>query len=146
LYFGHQPAVKTSLTALENLAWFFGLNGNKRIDGVPCHYSRPDLIQALASVGMHGYEDVPCHQMSAGQQRRVALARLYLSEAPLWILDEPFTAIDKKGVTALEKRIVDHAEKGGLVLLTTHQALSIDNLKVLDIADFKPVRSEVFRD
>ena len=55
------------------------------------------IWQALADVGLRGFEDVPCHTLSAGQQRRVALARLYLDAPPLWILDEPFTALDKQG-------------------------------------------------
>ncbi len=72
---------------------------------------------------MVGYEDLPVSQLSAGQQRRVALARLWLSPAPLWILDEPLTAIDKQGVSTLLALFVQHAAKGGMVLLTTHQDL-----------------------
>jgi heme exporter protein A len=69
-------------------------------------------------------------QLSAGQQRRVALARLWLSSAPLWILDEPLTAIDKSGVEKLMARCVEHASRGGAVILTTHQDLpdSVRNL------------------
>ncbi len=72
---------------------------------------------------MFGYEDVPCYSLSAGQQRRVALARLFLSPAPLWILDEPFTAIDKQGVAEIEQRVVAQARRGGAVILTTHHEL-----------------------
>lgn len=64
--------------------------------------------------------------LSAGQQRRVALARLYLEDKPIWILDEPFTAIDKDGVAQLEQRIIEHAKSGGLVVLTTHHQLDFD--------------------
>jgi len=75
-------------------------------------------------VGLKGFEDVPCHTLSAGQQRRVALARLYLPGPPLWILDEPFTALDKQGVVQLEAHLAQHCEQGGLVVLTTHHTLA----------------------
>ena len=67
---------------------------------------------------------MPCHTLSAGQQRRVALARLYLPGPPLWILDEPFTALDKQGVAQLEEHLARHCEQGGLVVLTTHHSLT----------------------
>jgi heme exporter protein A len=82
------------------------------------------IWQALAEVGLRGFEDVPCHTLSAGQQRRVGLARLYLSPPPLWILDEPFTALDKHGVAQLERHLAAHCEQGGLVVLTTHHSLT----------------------
>ena len=68
---------------------------------------------------------MPCSNLSAGQHRRVSLARLYLSDAVLWILDEPFTAIDKDGVAEKEALIAEHAKRGGAVLLTTHHELSL---------------------
>ena len=142
LYLGHQPAVKSSLTALENLQWYFGLNGAKAPSASPQAFERSLFEGALEAVGLAGYEDVACYQMSAGQQRRVALARLYLSQAPIWILDEPFTAIDTKGVTALELCIQTHAKRGGLVLLTTHQTLSIEGVKPLNIADYLPTSEQ----
>ncbi|MBX2857456.1 MAG: cytochrome c biogenesis heme-transporting ATPase CcmA [Cellvibrionaceae bacterium] len=134
LYHGHHAGINPSLTPLENLHWYFGLNG------VAAASARSSLdtvfLNALAKVGLTGYGDIPCLHMSAGQQRRVALARLYISEAPLWVLDEPFTAIDKAGVAQLEQRIDDHAKSGGLVLLTTHQASALGNLKTLNMAKF----------
>ena len=78
---------------------------------------------ALQELGLAGYDDIPCYQMSAGQQRRVSLARLSLTTAPLWIMDEPFTALDKQGVAELEARIDRHALNGGAVILTTHHSL-----------------------
>jgi len=143
LYFGHQPAVKSALSALENLRWYFGLNGCKSADQGDAVLDDAEYTKALAAVGLGGYEEVMCYQMSAGQVRRVALARLYLSKAPLWILDEPFTAIDKKGVLALETCIEQHARNGGLVLLTTHQKLSIEHVQLLDLADFLPLHDAV---
>ncbi|WP_432697758.1 cytochrome c biogenesis heme-transporting ATPase CcmA [Marinobacterium sp. YM272] len=114
LYFGHQPGVKALLTPEENLRWYCALHASLN----------PDRVQeALEQVGLKGFEDVPCHTLSAGQHRRVSLARLYLSDAKLWILDEPFTAIDKRGVAAKEALIGRHIARGGSVILTTHQDL-----------------------
>lgn len=114
LYFGHQPGVKALLTPEENLRWYQALHPS--LDGA-------DIQHALEQVGLRGFEDVACHMLSAGQNRRVSLARLYLSRAPMWILDEPFTAIDKRGVAAKELLIRTHVERGGSVILTTHQDL-----------------------
>jgi len=123
LYLGHQTGVKTALTPRENLAWLRPLHPN----------AGQDTTLALAAVGLAGLEDVPCHTLSAGQLRRVALARLYLSAATLWILDEPFTAIDRDGVSKLETLIQNHARRGGAVVITTHQPPQLDNLCELDM-------------
>ena len=124
LYLGHQPGVKSVLTAYENLAFYQSVNGTASADAI---------YQALENVGLLGYEDVTVAQMSAGQQRRVALARLWLSDAPLWILDEPLTAIDKQGVSTLIELFEQHAQQGGMVLLTTHQDLQGVNRDVRKI-------------
>ncbi|MBA1200876.1 cytochrome c biogenesis heme-transporting ATPase CcmA [Pseudomonas capeferrum] len=114
LWIGHAAGIKDLLTAQENLSWL-------------CALHRPATLEAidgaLAAVGLRGFEDVPCHTLSAGQQRRVALARLYLDSPPLWILDEPFTALDKEGVAQLEAHLAAHCEGGGTVVLTTHHSL-----------------------
>ena len=112
LYLGHQPAVKGLLTPRENIAWHVAGEG-------ACTAAAIDA--ALGRVGLRGYEDVPSHNLSAGQQRRVSLARLYLSESPLWLLDEPFTAIDVGGVAELEQRLLGHVRQGGCVVFTSHQ-------------------------
>lgn len=124
LYLGHQPGVKKSLTARENLNWFAGVAGQKQAF---------DVHDVLSQVGLAGYEDIPCHQMSAGQHRRVGLARLYFDRSPIWVLDEPFTAIDVHGVARLEALIEKKAKEGGLVVLTTHQVLNIADFKVLTL-------------
>ncbi|SDS64447.1 MULTISPECIES: cytochrome c biogenesis heme-transporting ATPase CcmA [Pseudomonas] len=115
LWIGHAAGIKDLLTAEENLSWLCALHQPAE---------REAIWQALAAVGLRGFEDVPCHNLSAGQQRRVALARLYLDSPPLWILDEPFTALDKQGVAQLEEHLAGHCERGGLVVLTTHHTLS----------------------
>lgn len=125
LFLGHHSGVKALLTPRENLRWH------------PCGERFADAAAvdaALEAVGLYGYEDVPAGQLSAGQQRRVDLARLYLSERPLWLLDEPFTAIDVQGVARLQERFLRHAHGGGAVLLTSHQALDIDHpVRVVDL-------------
>ncbi|EIK53972.1 cytochrome c biogenesis protein CcmA [Stutzerimonas stutzeri TS44] len=115
LWIGHAAGIKGLLTPEENLAWLCALHQ-------PADHEA--IWQALAQVGLRGFEDVPCHTLSAGQQRRVALARLYLAPPPLWILDEPFTALDKHGVAQLEGHLARHCEQGGLVVLTTHHTLT----------------------
>lgn len=120
LYIGHQPAVKLTLTAEENLRWM--VNSSAKTNQL-------SIAQALAEVGLGGYSDIPCYTLSAGQHRRVALARLLISEAKLWYLDEPFTAIDKQGVSFLETRLQEHLNRGGAVVLSSHQDLGLNNLR-----------------
>lgn len=114
LWLGHAAGIKGLLTAEENLSWLAALHQGA---------SREQICQALADIGLQGFEDVPCHTLSAGQQRRVALARLYLETPALWILDEPFTALDKSAVTQLERHLAQHCERGGMVVFTTHHHL-----------------------
>ncbi|WP_370978549.1 cytochrome c biogenesis heme-transporting ATPase CcmA [Agaribacterium sp. ZY112] len=137
LFLGHHVGVKLSMSPLENLRWYFALNGLKAQGTDSQGVSLQRLRWALLQVGLASYEDVPCYSLSAGQQRRVALARLYLSQAPLWILDEPFTAIDKSGVASLEQEIDRHAAAGGIVLLTTHQRWKSSHIEVLDLEQYK---------
>ena len=122
LWIGHQPGIKTRLTALENLH-FYHRDG----DTAQC-------LEALAQAGLAGFEDIPVNQLSAGQQRRVALARLWLTRATLWILDEPFTAIDVNGVDRLTQRMAQHTEQGGIVILTTQQPLNVAESKIRRIS------------
>nr|WP_236616396.1 cytochrome c biogenesis heme-transporting ATPase CcmA [Azotobacter vinelandii]WKN24536.1 cytochrome c biogenesis heme-transporting ATPase CcmA [Azotobacter vinelandii] len=116
LWIGHAPGIKGLLSAEENLAWLCALHRP---------LGREAIWAALAAVGLRGFEDVPCHSLSAGQQRRVALARLHLEAPPLWILDEPFTALDRQGVAQLERHLRAHCERGGMVVLTTHHSLEV---------------------
>ncbi|OEY67096.1 cytochrome c biogenesis heme-transporting ATPase CcmA [Marinobacter sp. X15-166B] len=120
LYIGHRTGIKAALTAQENLAALMA--GRHAV-------SAATLRAALAGTGLAGYEDVPCSQLSAGQQRRVALARLLISDEPLWILDEAFTALDTHGVAALERLLSDHAQRGGAVVVTTHHDLEVPGMQ-----------------
>lgn len=124
-YLGHSPAINRTLTPMQNLRWYCATQGY-RDDAA--------IRQALAVQGLNGYEDIPCYQMSAGQQRRVSLARMQLSAASLWILDEPFTALDKTGVAELEQSVSQFVTQGGAIILTTHHPLQLHcDLQVLNL-------------
>nr|WP_100169362.1 cytochrome c biogenesis heme-transporting ATPase CcmA [Microbulbifer agarilyticus] len=125
LYIGHHAGVRRGLSPLENLAWYGAAAG--------------DAMAALDAVGLYGFEDTLCQQLSAGQNRRVALARLYLPAVPkLWILDEPLAALDVAGVESLEACMRGHLQRGGSVLLTSHQPVNIQPLVKVNLADFQP--------
>lgn len=117
LFLGHLAGLKSALTVAENL------HALAVCRGMALRVSQ--LEAALERVGLTGYDDVLVAQLSAGQKRRVALARLFTESPLLWLLDEPFTAIDQAGVAELEGWLADHAERGGMVLLTTHHRLSL---------------------
>ena len=129
LYLGHQSGIKPELNAWENLCFYQQISH--------CHQGDEILWNVLQTVGLLGREDIPAAQLSAGQQKRIALARLWLSEAPLWILDEPFNAIDKKGVAVLTVLFEQHAQRGGIVILTSHQEVPSAQLKKINLEQFK---------
>ena len=114
-YLGYAGGIKLELTAAENLECALALQPAR---------SEMDVWAALKRVDLYGFEDVPCYALSAGQRRRVSLARLLLVAAPLWVLDEPLTALDRNGVKLAESLICEHLDASGIVVLTTHQPLS----------------------
>lgn len=116
LYLGHKSGTNGSLSALDNLSFWLA----QHKVSVPVN----TLYNVLEKVGLVGLEDVPVRYLSAGQQRRVALSRLWLKPAKVWILDEPFTALDVKGVHMLETSMKEHVGRGGLIITTSHQPLS----------------------
>lgn len=128
LYIGHRPGIKPLLTPMENLRALLARNAA---------VSEQQLEQALDAVALFPFSHVPCHHLSAGQQRRVALARLYVSDEPLWILDEAFTAIDRDGVEKLERLLAKRMAAGGTIILTTHHALSIPGAHSLDLQKYQ---------
>ncbi len=119
LYLGHRPGIKPLLTPLENLRALMA--GRRPLDD-------DALLQALAGTGLSGFEQVPCRNLSAGQQRRVVLARLLIADEPLWLLDEVFTAIDAAGVEAIESLLLQRAREGGAVVVTTHHNLDLPGM------------------
>ena len=122
LYLGHRPGISAMLTAAENLRWYAALQGG-----------RGSVTEALERVGMAGYENVLCQQMSAGQQRRVGLARLLLGAAPLWLLDEPLTALDVAGQRLVQGLIEAHLAQGGAAVCATHQPLGVTGARQLGL-------------
>lgn len=128
-YLGHYSGVKPELTPWENLLFF------QKVQQLP--QNDEALWIALEKVSLIGREDLPCFHLSAGQQRRVALAKLWLTQAKLWILDEPFTAIDKKGITDLIAHTEQHCERGGLVIFTSHQTAESDKVRIISLDQFK---------
>lgn len=123
LFLGHQGAVKEELTPLENLTLAAQLDG--------AALDEAQALTALARFGLRGREDLPVRFLSAGQKRRVLLARLAVRKASLWILDEPFTALDVKAVEMLSGLIVEHVAQGGSAILTSHQSIPLPNGKAL---------------
>jgi len=117
LYCGHLNGIKDDLTGIENLRVAAILDGNPVDEG--------RLRSALEQMGLAGYEDLPAMALSQGQKRRGALARLLVSKAPLWILDEPFTALDADAANLLLGLIVGHVSDGGILVLTTHQEVPL---------------------
>lgn len=112
-YLGHLPALKADLTALENLRFLCGLHGRrpKQLPGA-----------AMAIVGLAGHEDALARQLSAGQKKRLSLARMWLSPAPLWLLDEPYANLDLDGINLVNRMVQAHLRSGGAALITTHGA------------------------
>jgi heme exporter protein A len=125
LFLGHHGAVKEELTTLENLHFAAELDGARLFDR--------EAIAALHRFGLRGREELPVRYLSAGQKRRVLLARLVTRKAKLWVLDEPFTALDVKAVDMLSALIGEHLAAGGMAVLTSHQAMPIAGGRVLQL-------------
>nr|VFJ53435.1 MAG: heme exporter protein A [Candidatus Kentron sp. DK] len=115
-YVGHQSGIKLELSPRENLELSRSLLGKTTV-------ASPEA--ALGHFNLRRFADMPAYTLSAGQRRRVALSRLLLGEAACWILDEPFTALDKEGIGAMESLLEAHARAGGVTVLTTHQPIGI---------------------
>ena len=126
LYLGHLNAIKADMTVLENLRFNTKLAGESVTDDA--------LMDALDTIGLFAFEDFPTSQLSQGQKRRVALARLLVSKATLWILDEPFVALDAGAVELLQSIIAKHIEKGGMVILTTHQEVPLTSGEIIRLS------------
>ena len=109
----HQSGLKHDLTALENLRFALGLHGQRQ--GI-------SPVSALAAVGLDGFGEAPVRQLSAGQKKRVALARVLLAPVGLWLLDEPYANLDRSGIELVNRLLENHAHRGGAALITSHGA------------------------
>ncbi len=126
LYIGHLAGMNAGLSVRENLTFLQGIND-----------SNANLSLALDMVGLSGYEEVVISRLSSGQKRRVSLARLWMENGPdaLWLLDEPFNSLDTMMIRRLSERLDQHVSRGGRVILTSHQALTI-SVQALDLGQF----------
>jgi heme exporter protein A len=125
LFLGHRDSLKEDLTARENLSIATALDGMS--------VSEEEILLALHRFGLRGREDLPVNCLSAGQKRRVLLARLLLRKAKLWILDEPFNALDVRAVEMLSELISEHVLSGGMAVLTSHQSIAIPGGRVVQL-------------
>jgi heme exporter protein A len=114
-WLGHLDGLKPQLTVIEQLAFFAGLHGRK-VDA-----------SVLEQVGLARQAELPCRYLSAGQRRRLALARLLVSERPLWLLDEPFAALDTSGQALVAQLMARHCGQGGVIIAATHDPLGLGN-------------------
>lgn len=123
-YLGHLPALKADLSALENLEFLCGLHGRRR-------GQTPSA--AMHIVGLGGYEDQLARQLSAGQKKRLSLARMWLSPAPLWLLDEPYANLDLDGIELVNRMVQAHLREGGAALVTTHGAYAAPPVRTREL-------------
>ncbi len=128
-FIGHQDAVKPVLTVLETVKFWGGLR-----DG-----DTASAEAALDRFGLGPLASLPCRLLSAGQKRRLALARLLAAPAPLWLLDEPTTGLDRDATSDLETALAEHRAAGGIVVASTHIPVALAGAQTLSLADFAPV-------
>jgi len=126
LYLGHLNAVKDELSGLENLRISAGLSG--------VELDEREALAALRRMGLRGRERLPAKVLSQGQRRRVALARLLTSDASLWILDEPLTALDVGAVALIQELVAEHLARQGMVIFTTHQPLQVAGVEMRNLS------------
>lgn len=125
LYIGHQNALKPEWTVAENLRFWARMQGEELL-----------LPSALHYWGLGAVQDMPCRALSAGWQRRTALARLLLAPRPLWLLDEPMAHLDAQGMRLLQNLVNSRLQQGGMIVLSSHQPESMPDSTLLRIEDF----------
>lgn len=135
-FIGHADALKPVLSAEETLRFWAGMRDGAR-------HSQADIAAALAQFGLGAAASLPCRYLSAGQKRRLALARLVAAPAALWLLDEPMTGLDAEAVTQLLAAIATHRHSGGCIALSTHAPLDIPEAAILSLADYRPTAADL---
>lgn len=123
-YLGHLPALKADLGALENLEFLCGLHGRREGQSAEA---------AMRIVGLDGYQDALARQLSAGQKKRLSLARMWLSPAPVWLLDEPYANLDLDGIELVNRMVQAHLREGGAALVTTHGAYAAPPVRTREL-------------
>lgn len=122
-YVGHLDGIKKELTVLENLKVSLALS----------RVGQYSIQQALEKVKLAGYDDVLVQALSAGQKRRLSLARLLITQNSVWILDEPFTSLDKQGIALIESLMIEHCANGGMIVLTSHHETDLHGVDIQHI-------------
>jgi len=130
-FIGHSDALKPVLSARETLDFWAGMRG-----------APGEIMPALARFGLAAAADLPCRYLSAGQRRRLALARLIAAAAALWLLDEPLTSLDTEAAAQLLEAVAAHRQSGGRVVLSTHAPIDLPDAARLSLADFRPAPAE----
>ncbi|BDX22013.1 cytochrome c biogenesis ATP-binding export protein CcmA [Polynucleobacter sp. TUM22923] len=125
LFLGHRDALKEDLTSLENLLMYAAIDD--------LELTEKDALAALHQFGLRARADLPVSCLSAGQKKRVLMARMVSRQADIWILDEPFNTLDVAAVQELQQLIAGHLRNNGLVVFTSHQHIEIPGLRVLDL-------------
>ena len=123
-YLGHLPALSPELHCKENLDYLTQLNNSS---------SNPALNEVLTNVGLKNFENEYAANLSAGQKRRVVLSALFITQSKVWLLDEPFTALDSDGINVIESQITKHCNNNGICVLTTHQECNLPGLRTLTL-------------
>ena len=123
-YLGHLPALSPELHCKENLDYLTQLNNSS---------SNQSLDEALTNIGLKNFENEYAANLSAGQKRRVVLSALFITQSKVWLLDEPFTALDSDGINVIEAQITRHCNNNGICVLTTHQECNLPRLRILTL-------------
>ena len=123
-YLGHLPALSPELHCKENLDYLTQLNNSS---------SNQSLDEALTNIGLKNFENEYAANLSAGQKRRVVLSALFITQSKVWLLDEPFTALDSDGINVIEAQITKHCNNNGICVLTTHQECNLPGLRILTL-------------
>ncbi len=130
-YSGHLDAIKFQLTVSENLQFWAGVYGTDKV------------ISVMRDFGLTEFANRPAGHLSAGQKRRVGLARLLVSDRKVWLMDEPTTSLDAEHTALVTKMIDDHCKSGGIAVLSTHFELNIENARTLELSPFKPEQAQI---